>query len=138
MSEGQMTMLIPIIAVTLSLSIAIVFIITRSVRQKHQIELRHKERMAAIDKGLDLPPDPVPLERVSRPRYLLRGLVWLGVGLALVFAGKPLFDEQANAFGWIPAAVGLAYLIFYAIEGRKEVAAKDSKSPDSATPGSGT
>lgn len=137
MSEGQMTMLIPILAVTLSLSLAIVLVVMRTVRQKHQVELRHKERMAAIDKGLDLPPDPVPLERVSRPRYLLRGLIWLGVGVAIVFGAGPVLDEAMH-LGWIPIAVGLAYLVFYAVEGRKDAAATDSKSPDNTLPGSGS
>jgi hypothetical protein len=138
MSEGQLTMLIPILSVTLSLSLAIVFVVMRSVRQKHQIELRHRERMAAIDKGLDLPPDPVLIPRAARPRYLLRGLIWLGVGLALVFAGKPLFDEEATAFGWIPAAVGLAYLIYYAVEGRKDESAKEQKPSGDAPTGGGS
>ena len=137
MSEGQMTMLIPILAVTLSLSLAIVLVVMRTVRQKHQVELRHKERMAAIDKGLDLPPDPPPVERVSRPRYLLRGLIWLGVGVAIVFGAGPVLDEAMH-LGRIPVAVGLAYLVFYAVEGRKDATATDSKSPGSASPGSGS
>jgi hypothetical protein len=137
MSEGQMTMLIPILAVTLSLSLAIVFVVMRTVRQKHQVELRHKERMAAIDKGLDLPPDSTPVEPVSRPRYLLRGLVWLGVGLAIVFGAGPVVDEAMH-LGWIPVAIGLAYLIFYVVEGRKEAAGKDSNAPGNASPGSGS
>ena len=121
MTEGQMTLLIPILSVTLSLTVALVYIVTRSLRQKHQIELRHKERMAAIDKGLDLPPDTLPAVPTSRPRYLLRGLVWLGVGLALVFGASSLLDDGAP-LGWIPVAVGAAYLIFYVIEGRKDTA----------------
>ena len=50
-------------------------------------EMRHKERMTAIEKGAELPADP-PLKAPApwSPRvYLLRGLIWLfsGVGLAI-------------------------------------------------------
>lgn len=127
MSEDQMALLIPIIAVTLSMAVAIVFIITRYRRNVRELEQRHRERMAAIDKGLDLPPEAVAPPPVTPPRYLLRGLVWLGVGLAIVFGARELLDNDAASLGWIPVAVGVAYLIFYMVEGRKEskVAAND-------------
>jgi hypothetical protein len=126
-SEDQMALLIPIITVTLSMTVAIVFIITRYRRNVQELEQRHRERMAAIDKGLDLPPEQVSPPAVTPPRYLLRGLVWLGVGLAIVFGARELLDSDAASLGWIPAAVGVAYLIFYMVEGRKEskVAAHD-------------
>ena len=109
------------------MTVAIVFIVTRYRRNVQELEQRHRERMAAIDKGLDLPPEPVTPPAVTPPRYLLRGLVWLGVGLAIVFGARELLDSDAASFGWIPVAVGVAYLIFYMVEGRKEskVAAHD-------------
>jgi hypothetical protein len=115
-----MSLLIPILGVTLSMAVAIVFILARHRRNMQRLELRHRERMAAIDKGLDLPPEPVEKIPLSRPRYLLRGLVWLGVGLAIVFGAREAMDSEGASFGWIPVAVGLAYLIFYVVEGRKE------------------
>jgi hypothetical protein len=130
MSEGQLALLIPIIAVTLSMTVAIVFIVATHRRKVHELEQRHKERMAAIDKGLDLPLEPIKdVTSLSRPRYLLRGLVWLGVGLALVFGARDVLEEHAWTFGWIPVAVGAAYLIFYIVEGRK-----DTTPPKSAPP----
>ena len=120
MTEEQMALLIPILAVTLSLTVAIVFIIARHRHGVQKLELRHRERMAAIDKGLELPADPVEPFQPTRPRYLLRGLIWLGVGLAIVFGVRQTFDADAAALGWIPVAVGVAYLLFYAVEGRKE------------------
>ncbi len=54
------------------------------IRYAHQ-ELKHKERMAAIEKGAELPMEPA--ERAPAPWspriYLLRGLVWLFTGLGL-------------------------------------------------------
>jgi hypothetical protein len=87
----------------------------------HELECRHKERMAAIDKGLlDLPPEqpPPPAQMPPRARYLLRGLIWLGIGLALVFGLRGLFEAEFGQVGWIGVAVGAAYLIFYFVEGR--------------------
>ncbi len=133
MSEGQIALLIPILAVTLSLTAAIVFIVATHRRKVHELEQRHKERMAAIDKGLDLPIEPIKLsEPASRPRYLLRGLVWFGVGLALVFGARDILEEHAWSFGWIPVAVGAAYLIFYFVEGRQDTAPPKSAPPSTS------
>ncbi len=51
--------------------------------------------------------------------YLLRGLIWLGVGIALS-ASDSFFGTGNRMFGWIAAAVGVAYLIYYGLEGRRE------------------
>jgi len=55
-----------------------------------EIDSRHQERMAAIEKGLELPPEPhvEAAQMAPRARYLLRGLIWLGVGLAITFGGR--------------------------------------------------
>jgi hypothetical protein len=53
-----------------------------------------------------------------RARYVLRGLIWLGVGLAFVFGIRDFFDSPIGQFGWIGIAIGAAYLIFYLEEGR--------------------
>ena len=66
------------------LSAAAIIIWSLFLRYKgHQ--LRHQERMSAIERGAEL-----PLERAERPAapwssriYLLRGLVWLFTGIAL-------------------------------------------------------
>jgi hypothetical protein len=75
--------------------------------------------MAAIEKGLELPPEPVPQpeQMPPRSRYLLRGLIWLGVGLAIAFGTHDWFGTQVGGAGWIAVAVGAAYLIFYVVEG---------------------
>jgi hypothetical protein len=124
--------LIPIVSVTLGIGMIVVSILVKHRRQMQELDHRHKERMAAIEKGLDLPPDPVS-ERIvaareagivgtrgaggggAGSRYLLRGLIWLGVGLAVA-----LTDSGIRDYGWIGVAVGVAYLIYYAVEGRRE------------------
>ena len=49
-------------------------------------ELRHKERLAAMEKGLELPPELAePAETNGKSNGLRSGLIGLGVGLALGF-----------------------------------------------------
>ena len=117
---GTMALLIPILSVTVSLGALIVWIVVWHRRRMHEVDCRHKERMAAIEKGVDLPPEPLPQpeQMPPRSRYLLRGLTWLGVGLAITFGGHGLLvAPPIGGVGWIPVAVGAAYLIFYFVEG---------------------
>jgi hypothetical protein len=114
-----LALLIPIISILFSLGALIVWIVVWYRRRVHEADCRHKERMAAIEKGLELPPDPLPQpERMPpRSRYLLRGLIWLGVGLAITFGGRDWAEIPIGGVGWIAVAVGAAYLIFYLVEG---------------------
>jgi hypothetical protein len=104
-------------------AIPIVAIITGHRRQTLKLETRHRERMSAIEKGLPIPPDPVsvPADLPPTPRtpgaVLLRGLIWLGVGLALVFSQ---LNDDMYRLGWIPVGVGAAYLIYYIVEARRQ------------------
>jgi hypothetical protein len=86
------------------------------------VELHHAERMAAIERGMELPPLPVELidgmGKRRRRSSLLPGLVWLFVGLAVLISVRSLAEDEA-LLGLIPTGVGLAYLIYYFVEGRK-------------------
>src|SRR5215469_18126599 len=105
-------LLIPIISVTVSLGALIVWIVVWYRRRMHEVDCRHKERMAAIEKGLELPPEslpqPQPQQMPPRSRYLLRGLIWLGVGLAVTFGGHDWLRAPLAGSGWIAVAVGVA------------------------------
>lgn len=128
-----LAMLIPLLTVTVSLGALIVWIVVWHRRRVHEIDCRHKERMAAIEKGLELPPEPLPQpERtLPRSRYLLRGLIWLGIGLAITFGGRDWLQAPMGGSGWIAVAVGAAYLIFFFVEGRR------AADPRRETPASG-
>jgi len=121
-----MALLIPILSVTVSLGAVIVWIVVWYRRRMHEVDCRHKERMAAIEKGLELPPEslPQPERMPPRSRYLLRGLIWLGVGLAVTFGGHDWLRAPLGGSGWIAVAVGVAYLIFYFVEARTASAPK--------------
>ena len=125
-------------------------------------ELQHKERLAALEKGVPLPQLHSEGYSAGAPQvYLLRGMMWLfaGISIAIVLGAisqatneprrlesrlydikrlKDLgaTDEQIREIqndttprdglpfavaylGLIPASVGLAYLIFYGLEGKR-------------------
>jgi hypothetical protein len=55
-----------------------------------------------------------------RSSSLLRGLVWLFIGLGTMVALYARDEEfRKVVYGAIPAGVGLAYLIYYFVEGKK-------------------
>ena len=130
-----LALMIPIVFIIMGLGIPIVVIVTDYAKRRKVYELHHKERLAAIDKGIELPPLPLELFGAGpkgRPRYLLRGLVWLFVGLGIMVtllgAGR---SELARSWlmSFIPIGVGLAYLIYYFVEGKRvqEEAAKSGE-----------
>jgi hypothetical protein len=109
---GVLAVALPLLMVII---IPIVAIWAGHQRQIREVEARHRERMAAIEKGLPVPADPAPRPR-SSGSPLLRGLVWLGIGLAIVYSRV---DDTFSRLGWIPAAIGAAFLIFYVVESLK-------------------
>jgi hypothetical protein len=82
-----------IVLIFMVVAAACVIIWSLNVRY-HRQELRHKERMAAIEKGAELPAEPAekPLTPWSPRVYLLRGLIWLftGIGLSTFLLGLSL------------------------------------------------
>jgi hypothetical protein len=121
--------IIGLISSTLVLSIPIIYIVTRSRRMQKAMELVHAQRMAAIERGMELPPASLDFgmeQKVGRPRTaLLPGLMWLFVGLAITGASFFIHEDGPPMFvGLIPVGIGLAYLIYYFVEERKTLAAK--------------
>jgi Domain of unknown function (DUF6249) len=85
-------------------------------------QLRHSERLAAIEKGIDVPIE-APEPRFSEHVYLLRGLIWLfiGFGISIIFTALFLAEHVRELFalitlGLIPIGVGSAYLVVYRVE----------------------
>jgi hypothetical protein len=110
-----------VFGVGLPMAIPLTVVVLTYRKRRRLLELHHAERMAAIERGMEVPPLPLALiegQTVRRRTSLLPGLVWLFVGIAVFFSFRPLAEDAAH-LGLIPAAVGLAYLIYYFIEGRK-------------------
>lgn len=124
MNEEVIATFIPIVAIVMSLLIPIIYQITEYRRRRDIVEALHKERMAAIERGMEPKPLPEellnPFRRNRNPRYLLTGMIWLFIGIGIfVFLGA-VAGEDVRWIGLIPGGVGLAYLLYHLIEGRHE------------------
>jgi hypothetical protein len=138
---GMMAMAIPIVAIIGGITAGIVKIIS----QNRVIELAQRERIAAIERGMDptkLPPIPVmgdsddvaslymPPRQFALRRaqgLLIGGIVTLsvGVGLGLMLSLlADVDDKNVWAVGLIPACIGIA-LIASALIVRSSAPAED-------------
>src|SRR5438477_12992187 len=71
--------------VLMFLVIMAVIIVLPSLFMRYKWQtLRHRERMAALERGAQLPTDPVENAPWTPRIYLLRGLIWLFSGIAAV------------------------------------------------------
>jgi hypothetical protein len=114
------TLAIPIIAIVGGISVAI----TRIITQGRMEELARRERIAAIERGVDpekLPPLPSPVgessylfgySRLRRAHGLMIGgliLIACGIGLSIL-----IFSEEGDKAHWVvgllPMLVGAALL----------------------------
>jgi hypothetical protein len=110
------------------------FVGFRQWLRHQQRAMVHRERLAALEKGADLP--PWPDEAVSRFDFgldsflLLSGLIWLAIGLggmvaAFVIVSQPQIQRIPEApppfvalIGLPVALVGVAHLIVYQVRRR--------------------
>jgi len=122
-----MSWVVGIVASSLALSIPIVYIVLRYRGTRRAMDLLHTERMAAIERGMELPLPASDLlgdqSSIGKPRTaLLPGLMWLFVGLAIVGARFSAELESPPLFvGLVPVGIGLAYLLYYYLEERKTI-----------------
>jgi len=118
-----------VFAIGLPLSIPIVFLVLDYQKRRRLMELHHAERMAAIERGIEIPPLPINVLG-WRTMSLLPGLVFLFVGVALL-VGLYGSDAPDHAFlglslwGLVPTAIGLAWLTYYFVERHKPQTPKD-------------
>jgi hypothetical protein len=119
MDIEQMALMIPILAVVLGVGVAIVAIVTSHREKQKRAELRHRERIAAIEKGMEIPPDAEPDVEVRKGGSLKSGLAGRFLGIVLYFALRQVADADVALFGLIPAAFGVAGLISYFVESRR-------------------
>jgi hypothetical protein len=86
--------------------------------------MAHTERLAALEKGAPIPPEsetngPSHRQPLTRDAYMLRGLLWSAIGLGILAtgAGVARFTSSEGlltlaCLGFIPFALGLAYLLY--------------------------
>lgn len=73
----------PLVLSFLAFLVAVVVAFVMFIRYQRNL-LRHQERMAAIEKGITLPPASGDQDESAPRVYLLRGMIWLFSGLALI------------------------------------------------------
>src|SRR5579862_9880043 len=85
--EGILALMLPIVAIIMGIGLAMIGVWLDYRRRKELFELHHKERLAAIEKGIEVPPLPVEFFENRRTgaslppsRLLLRGLMLVFVG----------------------------------------------------------
>jgi hypothetical protein len=94
--------------------------------------LLHKERLAAIEKGVDVPSLDQEIKRSTwnvQRALLLAGLIWISLGVALfvvlsalIAGARPDIDipQGAQWIGLAPTLIGLSHLIVYVAGKKKE------------------
>jgi hypothetical protein len=106
---------------------AVIFIVTDHKRKLQQLEHQHRERLAAIEKGLLPPTEPIPDERPSA--YLFRGLVFLALGVLFVVGPFAKLGMGFQLTGWVILAGAAASLTFFGwqtLSGKRGVRKEDS------------
>src|SRR3974390_1589993 len=84
--------MIPIVAIVMGIGIGMLSLFLDYRKKQEMFALHHKERLAAIEKGMEVPPLPPEFfqDPRRRPRttgdYLRRGLISLLIGIAITIA----------------------------------------------------
>jgi hypothetical protein len=117
--------MIPIVAIVMGIGIGMLSLVLDYRKKRDMFAMHHKERLVAIEKGMEVPPLPPEFFQNGRRKYahspsdlLRRGLVLLLVGVAVSVA---LYGTHNRSYLWglVPAAIGIAQLLAYFIEARK-------------------
>ena len=105
------------------------FVAFRQYLSHHRRIMIHRERMAAIEKGLALPPVEQEIRRTNiniQRILLLAGLVWIVLGIAgwvtmtavLAMASEKFTEEIPRGIQYVaiaPVGIGLAHLVAFAV-----------------------
>lgn len=118
---GLFTAVIPIIAIVGGISFAAFSMYLKVRRQREALHMYHLERMAAIEKGIELPPLPPELLHdrydgvVYRDEYRRwrrgRGVTLVFVGAAVMLAMWQVNGDNSYWWGLIIVAAGLGRLV---------------------------
>jgi Na+-driven multidrug efflux pump len=131
-----------IIAIVMAFSLGMLAVFSKYRNRRDMFSLYHQERMAAIEKGIELPPLPEDFFREDAgdgqaPRRAGHGTLLFG--LILLFTGLTLYlvlhftvahmdaGGDAGLYALIPAGMGVACLIYYFAVGRKLAAAREAE-----------
>jgi hypothetical protein len=126
MNPGLIAVWIPIVAIVFGIGIGMLSVWSEHKRKAQLLEQLHRERMMALEKGVE-PPVITPglvgflnSRPKAAPKYLwpkaMRNGLWLLLGgIVLFFAIVRAGGDEGALFALIPAAVGIANLIYAAV-----------------------
>lgn len=131
MNPGVIGAFIPIVAITFGIAIGALAIWAEHKRKTQLIDQLHRERMLALEKGVeppaiapglfgDLAAKPKPVPRFLWPRAMRNGLALLFGGVVMYFGVKNAGGDEGSIFMLVPAALGLANLIYAAVIWKQE------------------
>ena len=127
MDPGVIAVFIPIVAIVMGIGIGMMAIWSEHKRKAQLLEQVHKERLAAIEKGVDAPAIPAglvgfqPSDKVPTfARALRSGVIWSLVGVALYFAVDNAGGREGAMFALIPLAIGIGQLVYAGLLWSKE------------------
>jgi hypothetical protein len=129
MDPGVIGVFIPIVAIVFGIGIGMLAIWSDHKRKSQILEQNHRERMHAIEKGIEMPPIPTNLvstsngpSTASAAKALRSGIMLTLIGAILFISIASIHEARGAIFGLIPAAVGIANLVYAAILWKREKA----------------
>ncbi len=134
MNFNNLPTVLPFLIPIVGMLIPIAAIIFHYLQRRDLLRAWHEQRMAAIAKGIELPPMPFDLNDESQcsasgsaanpNKNLLTGLILIACGFGVgVFlrAIRPMIGIDIWAAGAIPALLGVAFVIFHYAGGRAAI-----------------
>lgn len=154
-SPSVLGVLIPVVAIVMGISMGMLALWLDYGMKRKIYQLYHAERMAAIEKGVEVPPLPPEFFQSNRRlsatpmHHLHRSLLLLFLGVSVIItqlasggqAGFLQYCDQ-NTAGLLLIAAGIANTLFYVLDRRHNLAAtthtaapstKTSNDPKSTT-----
>ena len=127
MDPGVIGVFIPIVAIVMGIGIGMLAVWSEHKRKAQLLEQNHRERMHALEKGIDLPAIPANLvggsngpSTATAAKSLRSGIMLTLIGVLLYFAIYTAGGHEGALFGLIPAAIGIANFVYAGILWQQE------------------
>ena len=131
MLDDVLGALIGLTVVSGLLLLVLIVVIMDNRNKRMRVKLLHEERMLALEKGLPVPMDYQ--DGVSkRRRPYVRGLVFLGIGLAMLAWYGMSSDSDLGGMAMVPTMIGLALILGDWLNERRTVAKSPAATNDYA------
>lgn len=125
MADNPLSLVVPTVALVLSFSFAGLFLWIVSRGQMREQEMRHQQRLAALEKGIVLPEPPTATAPPGTPgapaNALKMGIFWLCLGLGLIVTVQIVAPGSAH-WGWgiLVGALGCSDLCYWFAHGKAQ------------------